>query len=166
MNAVEVAAIIQDCVSEVSSHFVRHECYIIHLKCRWDWIKAACKSMQEHRLSFAPFLDSCQSTRPRRKKVDVSLFRWKRRKAEETREISYFDFFVRTEIEQKLEKIYSSNIWEKSWKKLHLIRIWETFGTYFRFHRREWNREKRYRIFHFACSSQIKMVILMEFSSF
>ena len=45
MNDVEVDAIIQDCVSEVSSHFIRHECYFIHLKCRWYWIKAACKSI-------------------------------------------------------------------------------------------------------------------------
>ena len=44
--------------------------------------------------------------------------------------------------------------------------IWKKTGTYFRFYKREWNRQKRHRIFRFARKSEVKKAIFKEFCSF
>ena len=123
----------------------------------------SCKSTD---LSFAPFLDGCQWSRPNNERRKKSTFFYFVQSGEKLKKLETFlilTFSWEVKLNNNLRKL-TWVISGRNPKKLHLI--WEKSGTYFRFHKREWNREKRYCIFHFACRSQIKKVILMKFSSF
>ena len=96
------------------------------------------------------------------RKRKKSLFCWKRRKGKKkSRNFSswlFRDKWNKTTTWENRIKQYSREIL----KILHLI--WKEIGTCFRFYKHEWSRPKRYRIFRFACKSQIKEILLWSFA--